>query len=200
MCACGTRRLLKLSFWCLNIGLAMMTFLSLLPQGMWQTYASASSGLCLRPLCRIHAKPDHACPGLDAGAWRHSLQRRRRRVCVVHVSGVHGQPGGGPCGRIDQTGDARSDLMICRNPSVMSPLVQVFGRRDDEPSTRSGGRRPKSAKARNRGRWCTAGRCRGRYGDLATGSGLRGWIEAVAAIGLLRSMVVVRRGERASCA
>ena len=33
---------LKLSFWCLNIGLAMMTFLSLLPQGMWQTYASAS--------------------------------------------------------------------------------------------------------------------------------------------------------------
>jgi nitric oxide reductase subunit B len=37
-------KLLKLSFWCLNIGLAMMTFLSLLPQGMWQTYASASHG------------------------------------------------------------------------------------------------------------------------------------------------------------
>jgi nitric oxide reductase subunit B len=33
-------RLLKISFWCLNIGLAMMTFLSLLPQGLWQTYAS----------------------------------------------------------------------------------------------------------------------------------------------------------------
>src|ERR1700730_104833 len=39
---------------------------------------------------------------------------------------------------------------------------------NDNLTTRSGGRRPKSAKARNRGggwvgRWC------GRYGDLATG-------------------------------
>ena len=31
---------LKIAFWGLNIGLAMMTFLSLLPQGMWQAYAS----------------------------------------------------------------------------------------------------------------------------------------------------------------
>ena len=38
------QKALKLSFWCLNIGLAMMTFLSLLPQGIWQTYASASQG------------------------------------------------------------------------------------------------------------------------------------------------------------
>jgi nitric oxide reductase subunit B len=34
------QQLLKLSFWSLNAGLAMMTFLSLLPQGLWQTYAS----------------------------------------------------------------------------------------------------------------------------------------------------------------
>lgn len=34
------QKLLKLSFWSFNIGLAMMTFLSLLPQGLWQTYAS----------------------------------------------------------------------------------------------------------------------------------------------------------------
>jgi len=33
-------RLLKVSFWCLNIGLAMMVFLSLLPQGLWQAYAA----------------------------------------------------------------------------------------------------------------------------------------------------------------
>jgi len=33
-------RLLAISFWSLNIGLAMMVFLSLLPQGLWQTYAS----------------------------------------------------------------------------------------------------------------------------------------------------------------
>ncbi|TXL20225.1 nitric oxide reductase large subunit [Methylococcaceae bacterium HT5] len=34
------QNLLKISFWSLNIGLAMMTFLSLLPQGLWQAYAS----------------------------------------------------------------------------------------------------------------------------------------------------------------
>ncbi len=33
-------KLLSISFWCLNIGLFMMTFLSLLPQGLWQTYVS----------------------------------------------------------------------------------------------------------------------------------------------------------------
>ena len=33
-------RLLKVSFWSLNVGLAMMVFLSLLPQGLWQAYAS----------------------------------------------------------------------------------------------------------------------------------------------------------------
>ncbi|MGI9327825.1 MAG: nitric-oxide reductase large subunit [Pseudomonadales bacterium] len=32
------QRLLSVSFWSLNIGLAMMTVLSLLPQGLWQTY------------------------------------------------------------------------------------------------------------------------------------------------------------------
>jgi nitric oxide reductase subunit B len=33
-------RLLATSFWCLNIGLAMMVFMSLLPQGLWQAYLS----------------------------------------------------------------------------------------------------------------------------------------------------------------
>ncbi|WP_339914115.1 nitric-oxide reductase large subunit [uncultured Brevundimonas sp.] len=33
-------RLLAISFWCLNIGLAMMVFLSLLPQGLLQAHAS----------------------------------------------------------------------------------------------------------------------------------------------------------------
>lgn len=31
---------LKISFWCLNIGLGMMTLFSLFPQGLWQTYNS----------------------------------------------------------------------------------------------------------------------------------------------------------------
>ncbi len=38
------QKLLKISFWSLNIGLAMMTFLSLLPQGALQTYASIEHG------------------------------------------------------------------------------------------------------------------------------------------------------------
>lgn len=38
------QKLLKTSFWSLNIGLAMMTFLSLLPQGVLQTYASIEHG------------------------------------------------------------------------------------------------------------------------------------------------------------
>ena len=36
--------LIRTSFWSLNIGLAMMTFLSLLPQGVLQTYASIEHG------------------------------------------------------------------------------------------------------------------------------------------------------------
>jgi nitric oxide reductase subunit B len=35
---------LKWSFWSFNIGLFMMTFLSLLPQGLWQTYLSYTEG------------------------------------------------------------------------------------------------------------------------------------------------------------
>jgi nitric oxide reductase subunit B len=35
---------IRSSFWSLNIGLAMMTFLSLLPQGILQTYASVEHG------------------------------------------------------------------------------------------------------------------------------------------------------------
>ncbi|MDP1631808.1 MAG: nitric-oxide reductase large subunit [Caulobacter sp.] len=37
-------RLLAISFWCLNIGLAMMVFMALLPQGLLQTYASFTQG------------------------------------------------------------------------------------------------------------------------------------------------------------
>ena len=39
----------------------------------------------------------------------------------------------------------------------MAVIVQVFGRRNDGLSTDSEGRRPKSAKARNRGRYAPSG-------------------------------------------
>jgi nitric oxide reductase subunit B len=38
------QKLLKISFWSLNIGLAMMTFLALLPQGVFQAYTSIDRG------------------------------------------------------------------------------------------------------------------------------------------------------------
>jgi len=38
-------RFLKPAFWSLNIGLAMMVFLSLLPAGIYQAWASISKGL-----------------------------------------------------------------------------------------------------------------------------------------------------------
>jgi nitric oxide reductase subunit B len=37
-------KLITTSYWTLNIGLAMMTFLSLLPQGVLQTYVSIEQG------------------------------------------------------------------------------------------------------------------------------------------------------------
>lgn len=37
-------RWMKLCFWCLNIGLGMMVFLSLLPAGLWQTYNAIDKG------------------------------------------------------------------------------------------------------------------------------------------------------------
>ena len=54
----------------------------------------------------------------------------------------------------------------------MSAPVQVFGRRHDRLSTRAGGRRPKSAKARNRGKWSTR-RCSKLYGDLIVARDLK---------------------------
>ena len=38
------QRSIKIAFWSLNVGIAMMTFLSLLPQGILQTYASVEHG------------------------------------------------------------------------------------------------------------------------------------------------------------
>jgi hypothetical protein len=57
-------------------------------------------------------------------------------------------------------------------------FVKVFGRRDDGLTTRWGGRRPKSAKARNRGK-CVAGVPRALWG-FRRGFGL-------AEVGALRS-------------
>ena len=43
--AAWTENLLRPAFWCLNIGLAMMVFMSLVPSGIYQAWASVSKGL-----------------------------------------------------------------------------------------------------------------------------------------------------------
>jgi hypothetical protein len=57
------------------------------------------------------------------------------------------------------------------SPFVLCALCRFLNAGMTNPSTRCGVRRPKSAKARNRGR-CAGRGCRGLYGDLAAGSGL----------------------------
>lgn len=59
-----SQKSLKISFWCLNIGLAMMTFLSLLPQGAWQAYTSINEGYSFaRSAEFIHS------PMMEAFVW-----------------------------------------------------------------------------------------------------------------------------------
>ncbi len=58
------QKLLKTAFWSLNIGLAMMTFLSLLPQGVLQAYASIEHGYSFaRSAEFIHS------PAMQALVW-----------------------------------------------------------------------------------------------------------------------------------
>jgi len=57
-------RLLGVSFWCLNIGLGMMVFLALLPQGLLQAHASFTHGYAYaRSAAFIHS------PMMEALVW-----------------------------------------------------------------------------------------------------------------------------------
>jgi hypothetical protein len=75
-----------------------------------------------------------------------------------------------------QVHDVRASLKLGAAPPPLGPFIpSTLERRFldtgmTNPSTGCGGRRPKSAKARNRGR-CAGRGCRGRYGDFAAGSG-----------------------------
>lgn len=58
------QKLIRISFWSLNIGLAMMVFMSLLPQGLWQTYMSFSENYAYaRSPAVIHS------PVMEALVW-----------------------------------------------------------------------------------------------------------------------------------
>ena len=71
-------KLLQPAFWSLNIGLAMMVFLSLLPAGIYQAWASITKGLWYaRSPEIIHSQRDGDA-GLAARARRHRVRRRQR--------------------------------------------------------------------------------------------------------------------------
>jgi hypothetical protein len=59
-------------------------------------------------------------------------------------------------------------------------LCRFLGRLDDAPFTRADGRRPRSAKARNRGRWSVVGAAG--YGELAA-EGIVRMVDSGAAVG-----------------
>ena len=92
-------RLLKPAFWGLNIGLAMMVFLSLLPAGIYQAWASVSKGLWYaRSPEIIHSQRDGDA-GLAARAGRHRVRHRRR--CSSRCTRC------GCCGRRERRGTGR---------------------------------------------------------------------------------------------
>ena len=75
--AAWTDSLLRPMFWCLNIGLAMMVFMSLVPSGIYQAWASVSQGHVVRALAGGDPFGVHGKPGVDAGAGRPGVRARR---------------------------------------------------------------------------------------------------------------------------
>lgn len=94
------QRLLKLSFWSLNAGLAMMTFLSLLPQGLWQTYNAIahhyafarSAEFMHSPLMEglVWARvPGDVVFGVGVGAFALFAWKAFRPRTSAHVEAIH---------------------------------------------------------------------------------------------------------------
>ena len=80
--------LLKTTFWSLNIGLGMMVFLSLFPQGLYQAYYSFTREYSYARSAEVIHSPVMEALGLGESAGRHRLHRRRRRLCDLHDAGA----------------------------------------------------------------------------------------------------------------
>ena len=52
-------RWVRIGFWTINIGLAAMVIISVLPVGLAQTVASVQAWTMVCPFCRIHAAAAH---------------------------------------------------------------------------------------------------------------------------------------------
>ena len=86
-------RAAKWSFWSLNIGLAWMTFATLLPLGLIQLYESVDSGYfaarSLEFLTNDTERPDR----VDPLPRRRRLHRRRRPAAALHLLARRPPPG-----------------------------------------------------------------------------------------------------------
>ena len=79
---------LKLSFWSLNIGLTLMSVLSLLPVGLLAGLGIYPARYMVCAIRRVHAVRLDADAALDARSRRHRVLHRRGSVCVVCAGAV----------------------------------------------------------------------------------------------------------------
>ncbi len=103
--------LLKPAFWGLNIGLAMMVFMSLLPAGIYQAWASVTQGHVVCPLAGDRAFRRDGNPGVAARSRRHRLRRWRRAA-----RGVRSEAPASPARAGHATGNAG-----CHGPQLRPP-------------------------------------------------------------------------------
>ena len=76
---------LKVSFWGLNIGLAMMVVLSLLPRGLLQLWDVLQNGYWHARSLAYTGSRALAHPGMDAHARRPGVHLRRRAAAFVGI-------------------------------------------------------------------------------------------------------------------
>jgi len=77
-------RALAFSFWAINIGLALMVLLSLLPIGLMQTLGECGTRHLVRPFGGIHVAGDHRHLCLAQNHRRHHFRRRSAGSRLVH--------------------------------------------------------------------------------------------------------------------
>ena len=135
-------RLLRGAFWSLNIGLALMALLTLLPLGVLQLQAALEHGYWYARSAEFMQQPIIHAAGLDARARRHDLQHRRAAARLVRAAAVDR--------RRDATAGSRCRRR--RKPrrcSSSMPQIKLGARR--------GGRRERRAVRSCAACWCRPG-------------------------------------------
>ena len=111
-------KLAKISFWSLNIGLAWMVFVTLLPLGVLQLYASVNDGYFEARSLGYLTEPGEPVAGVGADARRPDLHHRR--LPPVPVDRLAGPA---PlAGRPDHPRTAAGRLFVEKQPHVSPAL------------------------------------------------------------------------------